>query len=84
MKSRAIRNALKAVVVPHVNVEGFDGTHPDGTPLMGATGTAGPPWHQNWDPRFTANSLPAFCQRGRGYDINRYHALRPEWHGYRS
>lgn len=78
MESRVIRNALKVIVVPRVNVDGFDGTNPDGTPLMGATGTAVPPWRQNWDPRYTANPLPAFYQRGRGYDINRYHAFRPE------
>jgi hypothetical protein len=66
------------IVVPRVNVDGFDGVNPDGTPLMGAIGTAIPPWRQNWDPRFTVNPLPAFYQRGRGYDINRYHAFRPE------
>jgi hypothetical protein len=37
-----------------------------------------PPWRENWDPRFTVNPLPAFYARGRGYDINRYHAFRPE------
>jgi hypothetical protein len=78
MESRAIRRALKVIVVPRVNVDGFDGTYPDGTPLMGATGSAIPPWRQNWDPRFTVNPLPAFYQRGRGYDINRYHAFRPD------
>jgi hypothetical protein len=78
LESKTIRNALKVIVVPRVNVDGFDGTNADGTPLMGATGTAIPPWRQNWDPRFTANPLPAFYQRGRGYDINRYHAFRPE------
>jgi hypothetical protein len=78
MESKAIRNALTVIVVPRVNVDGFDGTNADGTPLMGATGTTVPPWRQNWDPRFTVNPLPAFYQRGRGYDINRYHAFRPE------
>jgi hypothetical protein len=77
-ESRTIRAALKVIVVPRVNVDGFDGTNADGTPLMGATGTTVPPWRQNWDPRFTVNPLPAFYQRGRGYDINRYHAFRPE------
>lgn len=76
--SKAIRKALTVIVVPRVNVDGFDGENPDGTPLMGATGTATPPWRQNWDPRFTVNPLPAFYQRGRGYDINRYHGFRPE------
>lgn len=77
MESRTIRAALKVIVVPRVNVDGFDGTNADGTPLMGATGTAVPPWRQNWDPRFVTGSVPAFYQRGRGYDINRYHGFRP-------
>lgn len=77
-QSKAIRAALTVIVVPRVNVDGFDGVNPDGTPLMGATGSAVPPWRQNWDPPFTINPLPAFYQRGRGYDINRYHAFRPE------
>jgi Zinc carboxypeptidase len=77
-ESKAIRSALTIIVVPRVNVDGFDGVNPDGAPLLGATGTATPPWRQNWDPRFTVNPLPAFYQRGRGYDINRYHGFRPE------
>jgi hypothetical protein len=76
--SKAIRAALTVIVVPRVNVDGFDGQNPDGTPLTNATGTAVPPWRQNWDPRFTVNPLPAFYQRGLGYDINRYHAFRPQ------
>ena len=76
--SMAIREALTVVVVPRVNVDGFDGENPDGTPITNATGTQVPPWRENWDPRFTVNPLPAFYARGRGYDINRYHAFRPE------
>jgi len=78
MESRTIRAALKVIVVPRVNVDGFDGNKADGTPLTNATGTQIPPWRENWDPRFTVNPLPAFYARGRGYDINRYHAFRPE------
>jgi hypothetical protein len=76
--SKAIREALTVVVVPRVNVDGFDGENADGTPITNATGTQIPPWRENWDPRFTLNPLPAFYARGRGYDINRYHAFRPE------
>jgi hypothetical protein len=76
--SKAIRDALTVIVVPRVNVDGFDGEKPDGTPLTNAAGTQIPPWRENWDPRFTVNPLPAFYARGRGYDINRYHAFRPE------
>jgi predicted deacylase len=78
MAARTIRAALTVIVVPRVNVDGFDGTKPDGSPLTNAAGTLVPPWRENWDPRFTANPLPAFYARGRGYDINRYHAFRPE------
>jgi hypothetical protein len=76
--SNAIREALTVIVVPRVNVDGFDGENADGTPITNATGTQIPPWRENWDPRFTVNPLPAFYARGRGYDINRYHAFRPE------
>ena len=75
--SKVIRNSLTVVVVPRVNVDGFDGEKPDGTPLTDSNGNQ-LPWRQNYDPRFTVNPLPAFYQRGRGYDINRYHAFRPE------
>jgi hypothetical protein len=76
--SNAIREKLTVIVVPRVNVDGFDGEKPDGTPITNATGTQIPPWRENWDTRFTVNPLPAFYARGRGYDINRYHAFRPE------
>lgn len=76
-ESKVIRNSLTVVVVPRVNVDGFDGEKPDGTPLTDAAGNT-VPWRQNYDPRFTTNPLPAFYSRGRGYDINRYHAFRPE------
>jgi hypothetical protein len=75
--SQAIRAALTVIVVPRVNVDGFDGENADGTPITDSAGNT-PPWRQNYDPRFTVNPLPAFYQRGRGYDINRYHAFRPE------
>jgi len=76
--SKAIRAALTVVIVPRVNVDGFDGENADGSPLTNAAGTLTPPWRQNWDPRFTVNPLPAFYSRGLGYDINRYHGFRPE------
>src|SRR5688572_24417304 len=71
-ESKRIRSALTVVVVPRVNVDGFDGVNPDGTPITNATGTRIPPWRENYDPRFTLNPLPAFYARGRGFDINRY------------
>jgi hypothetical protein len=77
-ESTRIRSALTVVVVPRVNVDGFDGVNPDGTPITNATGTQIPPWRENYDPRFTVNPLPAFYARGRGFDINRFHAFRPE------
>jgi hypothetical protein len=77
MQSKAIRAALTVIVVPRVNVDGFDGENPDGTPITDFNGNT-TPWRQNYDPRFVTGSVPAFYQRGRGYDINRYHAFRPE------
>ena len=76
--SKRIREQLTVVVVPRVNVDGFDGENTDGTPITNATGTQIPPWRENYDPRFTVNPLPAFYARGRGFDINRYHAFRPQ------
>lgn len=75
--SKRIREQLTVVVVPRVNVDGFDGENPDGTPITSTSGRT-PPWRENYDPRFTVNPLPAFYSRGRGFDINRYHAFRPE------
>lgn len=77
MASKTIRAALTVIVVPRVNVDGFDGENPDGTPITDTLGRT-TPWRQNYDPRFVVGSLPAFYTRGRGYDINRYHAFRPE------
>ncbi len=77
MESRTIRNALTVVIVPRVNVDGFDGVNADGTPITDSQGRV-TPWRQNYDPRFVTGSVPAFYQRGRGYDINRYHAFRPD------
>jgi hypothetical protein len=75
--SKTIRAALTVVVVPRVNVDGFDGENADGTPITDSAGRT-TPWRQNYDPRFVVGPVPAFYQRGRGYDINRYHAFRPE------
>ncbi len=77
LESRTIRNALTVIVMPRVNVDGFDGVKADGTPITDSQGRV-PPWRQNYDPRFVTGSVPAFYQRGRGYDINRYHAFRPQ------
>ncbi|NML19105.1 M14 family zinc carboxypeptidase [Azohydromonas caseinilytica] len=78
MASTAIRNALTVIIVPRVNVDGFDGRKADGTLITDSQGRV-PPWRQNYDKTFSgAGPVPAFYQRGRGYDINRYHAFRPE------
>lgn len=74
--AKALRDKLTVVVVPRANVDGFDGEAADGTPLADALGNV-VPWRQNWDPRHTAPPLPAFYERARGYDINRYHPFRP-------
>lgn len=66
-EARAVRAALTVTVVPRVNVDGFD------APVRDAFGST-PPWRQNYDPFCAVAPCPAFYQRGRGYDINRYHS----------
>ncbi len=66
-ESRDIRSAVTLTVVPRVNVDGFDAEVFD-------TFGNGTPWRQNYDPSFISSPLPPFYQRGRGYDINRYHS----------
>ena len=51
LESRTIRNALTVIVMPRVNVDGFDGVNADGTPITDSQGRV-PPWRQNYDPRF--------------------------------
>lgn len=53
----AIREAITLIVMPRVNVDGFDST------------TTGNPWRYNVDP--TASG--PYSSRNRGYDINRFH-----------
>ncbi len=70
-QDRAIQDALTLTVVPRVNVDGFDA---DVTDAFGRT----PPWRQNYDPFCVSGPCPPFYQRGRGYDINRYHSYLEE------
>lgn len=77
VESRMIRSKLTVIVLPRANVDGFDGRKPDGSLITDSQGRV-PPWRQNYDPRFVVGSVPAFYQRGRGYDINRYHPFRPD------
>jgi hypothetical protein len=76
-ESRMIRSKLTVIVLPRANVDGFDGRKADGSLITDTQGRV-PPWRQNYDPRFVTGNVPAFYQRGRGYDINRYHPFRPE------
>ncbi|HSK26136.1 MAG TPA: M14 family zinc carboxypeptidase [Jiangellales bacterium] len=76
-QARELREKLTMVFVPRVNVDGFDGKTADGTPIVDERGFT-VPWRQNYDPRFTSSPFPSFYTNGRGYDINRYHAFRPE------
>jgi len=66
-----IREAVTLTVVPRVNVDGFDAEVED---AFGNT----PPWRQNYDPFCVTGPCPPFYQRGRGYDINRYHSYLQE------
>jgi predicted deacylase len=70
-EARAIRDAVTLTVVPRVNVDGFD------APVTDAFGNT-TPWRQNYDPFCVTGPCPPFYQRGRGYDINRYHSYLPE------
>lgn len=58
-EAKMIREKITLVVMPRVNVDGFDAT------------TTGNPWRYNVDPTATGN----FSSRNRGYDINRYHPM---------
>ena len=61
MASKAVRAALTVVVVPRVNVDGFDGENADGTPITDTLGRT-TPWRQNYDPRFTVGTMPAMSR----------------------
>ena len=76
-ESKMIRGKLTVIVLPRANVDGFDGRKSDGSLITDSQGRV-PPWRQNFDPKFVVGAVPAFYQRGRGYDINRYHPFRPE------
>jgi hypothetical protein len=57
-----IRNELTVIVIPRVNIDGFDAT------------PTGVPWRYNVDPNVcpSPTPCPAFYSRDRGYDTNRY------------
>lgn len=67
-EARSIREAITLTLVPRVNVDGFDAN------VIDAFGR-NPPWRQNYDPFCVSGPCPPFYQRGRGYDINRYHSF---------
>jgi len=61
-EAKFIRDELTVIVVPRVNVDGFDAT------------TTGEPWRYNVDPSICPTGpCPPFYGRNQGYDINRYH-----------
>jgi predicted deacylase len=61
-EARFIRDELTVIVMPRVNIDGFDAT------------PTGDPWRYNVDPNVcpSPTPCPAFYSRGRGYDTNRY------------
>src|SRR5262245_28085237 len=77
-KSAWMRSALTVVIMPRVNVDGFDHTLP-GEPWRGL------PWRFNVDPTAVGQSGPIahiladivhpFGITGVGYNVNRYHPL---------
>lgn len=61
-EAKFIREQLTVIVVPRVNIDGFDAT------------TSGNPWRYNVDPGVCPTGpCPPFYGRNQGYDINRYH-----------
>lgn len=61
-EAKFIRDELTLIIVPRVNIDGFDAT------------PTGEPWRYNVDPDVCPTGpCPPFYSRNRGYDINRYH-----------
>jgi len=61
-QAKFIREELTVIIVPRVNIDGFDAT------------TSGEPWRYNVDPDVCPSGpCPPYYSRNRGYDINRYH-----------
>jgi len=61
-EAKFIRDELTVLIVPRVNIDGFDAT------------TSGNPWRYNVDPGVCPTGpCPPFYGRNQGYDINRYH-----------
>jgi predicted deacylase len=60
-EAKFIREELSVIIVPRVNIDGFDAT------------TSGNPWRYNVDPFCTVSPCPVYYGRSQGYDINRYH-----------
>ncbi len=60
--ARFIRDELTVIVMPRVNIDGFDAT------------PTGEPWRYNVDPDVcpTGGPCPPYSSRNRGYDTNRY------------
>jgi predicted deacylase len=62
-QERFLREQLTIIIVPRVNIDGFDAT------------TTGSPWRYNVDPNVCPTGpCPPFYGRNQGYDINRYHS----------
>jgi hypothetical protein len=59
-EARFIRYELTVIVIPRVNIDGFDAT------------PTGSPWRYNVDPFCTVSPCPPYYGRGQGYDTNRY------------
>ncbi len=67
-EAKFIREQLTVIIVPRVNVDGFDFT------------TTGSPWRYNVDPDICPTGpCPPFYGRNQGYDINRYHSYLTDY-----
>jgi len=67
-EAKFIREQLTIIIVPRVNIDGFDAT------------TSGEPWRYNVDPDVCPTGpCPPYYGRNQGYDINRYHAYLTDY-----
>jgi len=67
-QARFIRDELTVIVIPRVNIDGFDAT------------PTGEPWRYNVDPDVcAAGPCPPYSSRNRGYDTNRYNVYLKDY-----
>ena len=67
-QAKFIREQLTIIIVPRINIDGFDAT------------PTGRPWRYNVNPDVCPTGpCPPFYSRNQGYDINRYHPFLTDY-----